>query len=113
VIEAANRISDKPYIWGGGHGAFEDDGYDCSGAVSYALNGGGLLDSPMDSTGFTVYGAPGGGNWITTYAYSGHMYAVIAGLRFDTGGTGGGNGPRWSTIMRETSGFVARHPSGF
>jgi peptidoglycan hydrolase CwlO-like protein len=113
VIEAANRISDKPYIWGGGHGSFEDDGYDCSGAVSYALNGGGLLDSPMDSTGFTVYGEPGAGNWITTYAYSGHMYAVIAGLRFDTGGTGGGNGPRWSTVMRETSGFTARHPSGF
>jgi peptidoglycan hydrolase CwlO-like protein len=113
VIEAANRISDKPYIWGGGHGAFEDDGYDCSGAVSYALHGGGLLDTPMDSTGFTVYGAPGAGNWITTYAYSGHMYAVIAGLRFDTGGTGGGNGPRWSTIMRSPSGFVARHPDGF
>lgn len=113
VIEAANEISDKPYIWGGGHGSFEDDGYDCSGAVSFALHGGGMLDSPMDSTGFTVYADPGAGNWITTYAYSGHMYAVIAGLRFDTGGPGGGNGPRWSTILRETSGFVARHPSGF
>ena len=113
VIEAANNISDKPYIWGGGHGSFEDDGYDCSGAVSYALHGGGLLDSPMDSTGFTVYGEPGAGNWITTYAYSGHMYVVIAGLRFDTGGTGGGNGPRWSTAMRSPAGFVARHPSGF
>ena len=113
VIEAANDISDRPYVWGGGHGSFESYGYDCSGAVSYALHGGGLLDSPMDSSGFTVYADPGAGNWITTYAYSGHMYAVIAGLRFDTGGTGGGNGPRWSTVMRSPSGFAARHPSGF
>ena len=113
VIDAANEISDKPYIWGGGHGSFQDDGYDCSGAVSFALNGGGLLDSPMDSTGFTTYAEPGAGNWITTYATSGHMYAVIAGLRFDTGGVGGGNGPRWSTIQRSPSGFVARHPAGF
>ena len=114
VIEAANEISDKPYIWGGGHAGFEEDeGYDCSGAVSYALNGGGLIDSPLDSTGFTVYGEPGAGNWITIYANSGHMYAVIAGLRFDTGGPGGGNGPRWSTIMRSPAGLTARHPSGF
>jgi peptidoglycan hydrolase CwlO-like protein len=113
VIEAANEISDKPYIWGGGHGSFEDDGYDCSGAISYALHGGGLLDSPLDSTGFTVWGEPGAGSWITVYGYSGHAYAVIAGLRWDTGGPGGGNGPRWSTTQRSPSGFVARHPAGF
>jgi hypothetical protein len=112
VIEAANAINDKPYVWGGGHGSFESSGYDCSGAVSYSLHGGGLLDSPMDSTGFMAYGAPGGGNWITTYAYSGHMYAVIAGLRLDTSDTGGA-GPRWHESMRSPSGFVARHPSGF
>lgn len=113
VIDAANEISDEPYLWGGGHGSFESNGYDCSGAVSFALNGGGLLDSPMDSTGFTAYAEPGAGNWITTYSTSGHMYAVIAGLRFDTGGVGGGNGPRWSTIQRSPSGFIARHPEGF
>ena len=112
VIEAANDINDKPYVWGGGHGSFESSGYDCSGAVSYALHGGGLLDSPMDSTGFTAYGEPGGGSWITTYAYSGHMYAVIAGLRWDTSDTGGA-GPRWHTEMRSPSGFIARHPPGF
>jgi peptidoglycan hydrolase CwlO-like protein len=112
AIDAANRINDKPYIWGGGHGSFEDDGYDCSGAVSYAMNGGGLLDSPIDSGGFTAWGSPGGGNWITVYANFGHVYVVIAGLRFDTSMTGG-NGPRWSTTMRSPSGFVARHPDGF
>ena len=112
VIEAANRINHLPYVWGGGHGSFEDSGYDCSGAVSYALHGGGLIDSPLDSTGFLAWGEPGIGNWITIYTYSGHMYAVIAGLRFDTGGPGGGNGPRWSSIMRSTVGFVPRHPAG-
>jgi peptidoglycan hydrolase CwlO-like protein len=112
VIEAANQISDMPYIWGGGHGSFTDDGYDCSGAVSYALHGGGLIDSPLDSGGFTAWGSPGAGNWITVFANYGHAYAVIAGLRFDTSMTGG-NGPRWSTAMRSPSGFIARHPDGF
>ena len=112
VIQAANEISDKPYIWGGGHGSFTDDGYDCSGAVSYALHGGGLLSSPLDSGGFTAWGSPGAGNWITVYANYGHVYMVVAGLRFDTS-MNGGNGPRWSTMMRSPSGFTARHPSGF
>lgn len=112
VIDAANNINDKPYVWGGGHGSFEDSGYDCSGAVSYALNGGGLIDSPLDSGGFTAWGSPGGGNWITVYANYGHAYMVVAGLRFDTSMTGG-NGPRWSSTMRSSSGFTPRHPDGF
>lgn len=110
VIESANAIAHKPYIWGGGHGSFEDDGYDCSGAISYALHGGGLLDSPLDSTGFTYWGNAGAGNWITVYAHGGHAYAVIAGLRWDTSG---GAGPRWHADMRSPSGFIARHPAGF
>jgi peptidoglycan hydrolase CwlO-like protein len=114
VIEAANQINDRPYVWGGGHGSFESSGYDCSGAVSYALHGGGLLSSPLDSSGFQVYGESGGGNWITVFANSGHAWAMIAGLRWDTGGTGGGNGPRWSTEMRsDASSFIARHPAGY
>jgi peptidoglycan hydrolase CwlO-like protein len=114
VIEAANQINDLPYVWGGGHGSFTSSGYDCSGAVSYALHGGGLLSSPLDSTGFEVWGESGGGNWITVFANSGHAWAYIAGLRWDTGGPGGGNGPRWSTVMRDdASSFVARHPAGY
>jgi peptidoglycan hydrolase CwlO-like protein len=114
VIEAANQIDDLPYIWGGGHGSFTASGYDCSGAVSFALHGGGLLSSPLDSTGLEVWGSPGGGNWITVFANSGHAWAYIAGLRWDTGGPGGGNGPRWSTVMRDdASSFVARHPAGY
>jgi hypothetical protein len=110
AIEAANAISDMPYVWGGGHGSFEDSGYDCSGAVSYALHGGGFLASPLDSTGLAFWGEPGPGSWITVYAYSGHAYVVIAGLRFDTSG---GAGPRWHPDARSSAGFVARHPSGY
>src|SRR3954449_12721103 len=114
AIEAANQIDDLPYIWGGGHGSFSASGYDCSGAVSYMLHGGGFLSSPLDSTGLEVWGESGGGNWITVFANSGHAWAYVAGLRWDTGGPGGGSGPRWSTVMRDdTSSFVARHPAGY
>jgi peptidoglycan hydrolase CwlO-like protein len=113
VIEAANRIATKPYVWGGGHGSFESSGYDCSGAVSYALHGGGFLSSPLDSTGLMTWGEPGSGPWITVYASSGHAYAVIAGLRWDTSGNASGSGPRWSTSMRSSAGYVARHPAGY
>jgi peptidoglycan hydrolase CwlO-like protein len=114
AIEAANQINDTPYVWGGGHGSFTSSGYDCSGAVSYALHGGGFLSSPLDSSGLQVWGSPGGGSWITVFANSGHAWAMIAGLRWDTGGTGGGNGPRWSTVMRsDASSFIPRHPSGY
>jgi len=112
VVAAANRISDMPYLYGGGHGSFESSGYDCSGAISYALNGGGMLSSPLDSSGFTGWGQPGEGKAITVYANAGHAYAVIAGLRWDTSGTGG-SGPSWHRETRSPSGYVARHPSGY
>jgi hypothetical protein len=111
AIAAANAIADMPYVWGGGHGSFESSGYDCSGAVSYALNGAGLLTSPLDSTGLTTWGEPGEGNWISVYGNSGHVYAVIAGLRWDTSDTGG-TGPSWHTDMRSSAGFIPRHPAG-
>ena len=111
AIEAANRITDKPYIYGGGHGRFRDNGYDCSGAVSYALNGAGLLDSPLASGGLMSWGESGRGEWITVYAHGGHTYVVIAGLRFDTSGRGE-DGPRWRPESRSSRGYVARHPRG-
>jgi len=111
AIEAANSIATTPYIWGGGHGSFESSGYDCSGAVSFALHGGGFLSSPLDSTGLETWGVPGPGKWITVYANSGHAWMIIAGLAFDTVG---GPGPRWhSSPVDSTSGFVARHPAGY
>jgi cell wall-associated NlpC family hydrolase len=113
VITAANRIRTKPYIWGGGHGRWWDRGYDCSGAVSYALRGGAFLDSPLPSGPMERWGSPGPGRWITVYANAGHAYAVIAGLRWDTSGNRSGTGPRWHTDMTSSTGFVARHPLGY
>jgi peptidoglycan hydrolase-like protein with peptidoglycan-binding domain len=112
AVAAANAITTKPYKYGGGHGKWEDTGYDCSGAVSYALHGGGLLNKPLDSTGFESWGLAGKGEWITVYANAGHAYAIIAGLRFDTSGAGE-EGPRWRKEARSPSGYVARHPAGF
>lgn len=113
VIAAANRIRTKPYVWGGGHGRWWDGGYDCSGAVSYALHGGELLDSPLPSGPMARWGKPGPGRWITIYANAGHAYAVIAGLRWDTSGNSSGTGPRWHADMANRAGFVARHPAGY
>ena len=112
VIWAANRIEERPYRYGGGHARWNDTGYDCSGSVSYALHGGNFLDSPMPSGSFMNWERPGRGKWITIYANGGHMYAVIAGLRWDTSMTPG-DGPGWSTQMRSSSGFRIRHPRRF
>ncbi len=111
AIAAANAIATTPYIWGGGHGSFESSGYDCSGAVSYALHGGGMLESPLDSTGLSTWGEPGPGRWITVYANAGHAWMVIAGIAFDTSG---GAGPRWhDPWVNSPEGFIARHPAGY
>jgi len=111
VIAAGNKIAKKPYIYGGGHGKWEDAGYDCSGSVSYALYGAGLLKASMASGGFMTWAEPGAGTWITTYSNPGHMYMVVAGLRFDTSGRSS-KGTRWQTEPRTTSGYSIRHPRG-
>jgi cell wall-associated NlpC family hydrolase len=111
VIAAGNEIATKPYKWGGGHGAWKDSGYDCSGSVSFALAGAGLLDGPLTSGGLMHYGKPGPGRWITIYANNGHVFMVVAGLRFDTSGARGGT--RWQPPDgRSYGGFTARHPPG-
>ncbi|HEY6398097.1 MAG TPA: peptidoglycan-binding protein [Solirubrobacteraceae bacterium] len=120
VIASANQIISKPYIYGGGHGMWHDSGYDCSGAVSYALHGAGLLSAPEDSTELESYGSPGRGRWITIYANSGHTWIVVAGIAFDTADYGGpnipaGSGPRWRSNptgnLGDGGSYVVRHPS--
>jgi hypothetical protein len=113
VIKAANEIAKhKGYCYGGGHSSFRDNCYDCSGAVSYALHGGNFVNSPMPSSGYFRWGKRGKGKWITVHTNSGHVYAVIAGLRWDTSMTAG-KGPGWSTQRRSSSGFRTRHPGSY
>jgi hypothetical protein len=114
AIWASNTLRRKPYIWGGGHGSFHDRGYDCSGTVSFALHGAGAIAAPLPSGDFMRYGERGRGRWFTIYARPGHTFAVIAGLRLDTTDlqNGGNTGPRWHADLRDTRGYVARHPAG-
>jgi hypothetical protein len=113
AIAAANRIVHKPYVWGGGHARWWTRGYDCSGAVGFALHGAGLLDTTMVSGELAYWGRRGLGRWITVYANDRHVYMVIAGLRFDTRGVPPGvTGPRWHTDKVDPRRFVARHPIG-
>lgn len=113
AISAANQIIGRPYIWGGGHSSWYSRGYDCSGAVSYALAGGSFLATPLDSSQLTSWGVPGRGRWLTVYANQSHAYAVIAGMRWDTVGDARGTGPRWHPALPYPEGFVARHPPGY
>jgi hypothetical protein len=130
IIEAGNKIATLPYVYGGGHNAtFSGRGYDCSGSVSYALHGGGLLTSPLDSSSFMRWGNKGPGSWVTIYTNPGHAFMVVAGLRFDTSmrtpisaaarrstsriGSVTTLTTRWSTRMRPSDGYVIRHPVGF
>lgn len=111
VIRAANRIARAPYRYGGGHGSFRDSGYDCSGSISYALHGGGLLSTPLDSSSFMSYGRGGRGRHITIYAKPSHAYMVVDGRRFDTSGQSA-TGSRWQRDDRSTAGYAVRHPAG-
>jgi cell wall-associated NlpC family hydrolase len=111
VIRAGNVIAKTPYLWGGGHGSWSSVGYDCSGSVSFALAGADLLDAPLVSGDLARWGASGPGRWITIYANAGHVFMVVAGLRFDTGALSG-SGTRWQPTGRGTAGFAARHPEG-
>jgi hypothetical protein len=115
MIWAANRIIGLPYIYGGGHGSWRSPGYDCSGTVSFALHGAGLLHAPEDSSELESFGGRGIGEWVTIFANAGHAYMAIAGLRLDTSPAedpSGLNGPRWRPLRETNAGFVVRHPAG-
>jgi hypothetical protein len=121
VVASANQIIDTSYCVGGGHGTWTSSCYDCSGSVSFALHGAGLLNTPEDSTQMETYGSPGPGRWITIYANPGHAFMVVAGRAFDTAGFGGpnvpaGTGPRWRSDplgnLADGGNYVVRHPPG-
>ena len=111
IIAAGNEIATKPYKYGGGHGRWNDSGYDCSGSMSYAFHGAGMLDRALDSSGFMSWGKAGKGEWVTIYAKGSHAYMIVAGLRFDTSGRAD-QGTRWQASMRSSAGYTVRHPEG-
>jgi peptidoglycan hydrolase-like protein with peptidoglycan-binding domain len=111
IIASANEIAKLPYKWGGGHARWQDTGYDCTGSTTYAFRTT-FRRGRYPTFGYSRWGLPGQGRWITVYASSYHVYAVIAGLRYDTSGLRVA-GSRWTTQARSSSGFVARHPAGF
>ncbi len=113
VIAGGNAIADFPYIWGGGHGSFVANGYDCSGSVSYALAAGGLLNAPLVSGDLASWGAPGPGKWITIYANDGHTFMDVDGMWFDTAGRSGPYASRWLVSTPPLAGYAVRHPPGF
>jgi hypothetical protein len=115
AIFAANQIVGRAYVYGGGHQSFTSLGYDCSGTVSFALHGGNLLATPMDSSDFMRWGVRGPGQWITVYTNPSHAYMTIAGIRLDTSTAGdpsGLSGPRWRPLERSSRGFHARSLPG-
>jgi hypothetical protein len=110
MIAAANAIARTPYIWGGGHARVLDRGYDCSGSLSFAFIHAGLLDKPI-ANGWRLMGDAGPGKWITVYSSTGHVWMMLAGLRYDTSALHIA-GSRWTDQPRSTAGFRLRHLTG-
>lgn len=115
AIAAANKIIGRPYRLGGGHARHHDTAYDCSGSVAFVLREAGMLRRGRQPVSgyFLRWGRPGYGKWITVYAKHGHVFMVIAGMRFDTTGSGRGVGPRWYTKSRPCGGFYVRRLPGY
>jgi hypothetical protein len=114
VIDAGNQIAHLPYRFGGGHGTFEDNAYDCSGSLSFVFAAAGLLNTTVTSGQLMSWGKPGPGKWITVFAAPGHTFMYVAGLRFDTVALAE-TGSRWSNRSAnepDLKSFVVRHPAG-
>lgn len=113
LVQIANQLVDKPYKWGGGHQQLFDNGFDCSGSISHILYRTGLLTRPLTSQKFVAYGNAGPGRYVSIFVKPGnHVFMSVCGLRFDTSGNRTGEGPRWRSTARSSSGFVNRHPPG-
>jgi hypothetical protein len=121
IIAAGNQIVGRPYLVGGGHGlslGAVAPSYDCSSSVEHLLFGGGLLPAAYDAASGALesFGAPGPGRWVTIYASADHVFVYVAGLRWDThdaaGLQDGSAGIGWHPLVRESAGFVVRHPVG-
>jgi cell wall-associated NlpC family hydrolase len=112
IITAGNQIAKLPYRFGGGHGTFIDNAYDCSGSISFVFAAAGLLNTTVTSSQLMGWGLSGAGKWITVFANNGHTFMYIAGLRFDTVALAQ-SGSRWSNRSATEGGaYAARHYPG-
>jgi hypothetical protein len=117
MVAAANRLDHAhfPYVWGGGHqGTPAPFGpMDCSGAVSYVLQQGGVSVPTMTSGQLMRAGKPGGGQ-VTVYANPEHTLMRIGGRFFGTSRTNPGGGAGWMPDPGAgyLSRFVQRHFEG-
>ena len=113
VIAAANEIVGKPYKYGGGHGDWDDSGYDCSGSESYALHGAGLVSRAAELDGVHVVGRGGPGSVDHELRQQrallprGRRPAIRHRLQRRAAAARSG-----AREMRPSDGYTVRHPAG-
>ena len=112
MIAAGNEIAKKPYKYGGGHGQWNDSGYDCSGSVSYALHGAGLVGRPRDSGEFMSWGSVGPRR--LDHRLRPRRPRLHDGRRASASTRAGcdEDGTRWHDTRASREGYTIRHPSG-
>jgi len=127
MIQEADSLIGKPYVWGGGHNNFgPQSGYDCSGFVSAVLHAGGYLSSPQDTETLpTAAGIESGpGQYVTIYdrttpGQEGHVIMEINGQFYESGGEQGswGGGGGVAKIATPSAAYLSTfnltlHPAG-
>jgi cell wall-associated NlpC family hydrolase len=121
MINQADALLGKPYVFGGGHGGWApSSGYDCSGFVSAVLHAGGYLNQPVDTT--LLPSQPGilsgPGQFVTIYdralpGENGHVIIEINGQFYESGGMHGswGGGGGVEKIGRPDASYLATFPN--
>lgn len=129
LLDVCQTISDNTpgYLYGGGHGVplaqiNSRMRLDCSSSTSFALYKAGLFpgrSAPIVSGAFSGWGESGNGRWLTVYYNAEHVFLIFTvngkRYRFDTGGPGGGRGPKLyegDDASRPTGSFNVRRYRG-
>jgi cell wall-associated NlpC family hydrolase len=121
MVDMANSLVGKPYVYGGGHGSWApQSGYDCSGFVSAVLHAGGYLSQPVDTTALPQQAGmlPGPGQYVTVYdralaGQNGHVIIEINGQFYESGGSHGpwGGGGGVEKIGTPSASYLAQFPN--
>jgi len=121
MVNMANSLVGKPYVYGGGHSGWgPQSGYDCSGFVSAVLHAGGYLSQPVDTTALPSQAGmeSGPGQYVTVYdralpGQSGHVIIEINGQFYESGGSHGawGGGGGVEKIGTPSAAYLATFPN--